>query len=404
MKRRLSNFSLLHPGPLWAIRGDWGSGKSYLMGELQRRLEAQEKVAVVSVHIWREQSEVDLHQTIVDAILSHPKVMRACFPCYPTRILLRRMGQGFLRILPRGLRLSNGYIDAKFSPDRLMPLIAQRDLEWVVACARACGLRIVLILDEVDRAIVPVAQAAIVLTRRALNLPGLAVILPYVGAQLQLKVFNPLHDYSPDLHQTLLTHLESRYPPPAQKGADGESLVLKLAFDSQQAGRAEDRDAPDKARDHLTHLILRRDLREETLVRHYATLTKDQQQILIEQAEEKYLSLRDNIPELGARDIPGVLQFETIKPLLRPEWQNVVEEKTDALGHAVLNCGSLLTLDPPRPPVIRHFEGHLAEYFARVDEFADIVSDDELLVLWITTLAWRRAQLIRGLEGERNAG
>lgn len=394
MAERLGGFSLLHPGPMWAIKGSWGSGKSHVMALLHRELESCAQVAVVNVHIWREQSETDLHLAIVDAILSHPKVLCACFARYPKRLVLRKLGQPFMRML-RGLRLTNGSLEAVLDPGKVLPLSAQRELETVVACARQKDLRIVVILDEVDRATVPVAQAAIVLTRRALGLPGLATVLPYVGEQLRLKVFNPLYDYSPDLHQTLLSHLESQYPPTVGKKADADSLVMKLAFESHTE------DSGKRGGPRLgirTHIAVRRALREETLLLHYLMLTKDQKQNLIEQSEEKYLSLRDNMPELGAGDVPKVLTFETVAPSLKLEWLQAIpgEAGWQALGVGVLRCDDDLSVDNLRPPVIRHFEGYAAEYFGQLQDFTDVVDDPALLMLWTTTLAWRKAQHIRG--------
>jgi hypothetical protein len=283
-------------------------------------------------------------------------------------------------------------------------MIAQGDLVQVVACARHKGLRIVTILDEVDRATVPVAQAAIVLTRRALALPGLAVVLPYVAAQLRNKVFNPLHDFAPDLHQTFMANLEHHYPLPPESRQESEALVMRMYFAESQTSNTADGEDKDKNKagckvtpPGFTHWAIRRALHEEALLRHYWTnLGDEERNRVIEQSQEKYLSLRVNIPRLSAEDIPKVIRFPTVYPSLPRELREHEPDakQWDAIGRVVQAAPSVLTAGEMPPPAIRHFEGQLAEVFAQLAQFR--VPDDpgikELLILWSTTLAWRKAQ------------
>jgi len=408
MVSRLSGFDLAQPGPLWAIQGSWGSGKSFLMAQLQQRLESKEDVAVVYIHIWREQTEHDLHLAVVEAILSHPKVLCRCFSAYPNTLILRKLVHAFTRLMPFGMRLSNGSMEALIDPHKALPMIAQGDLEQVVACARHKGLRIVTILDEVDRATVPVAQGAIVLTRRALALPGLAVVLPYVAEQLKNKVFNPLHDFAPELHQTFMANLEHHYPLPPESRQECEALVMRIYFAESQTSNAADGESTDKNKagckvtpPGFTHWAIRRALHEEALLRHYWTnLGDEERNRVIEQSQEKYLSLRVNIPKLTAEDIPKVIRFPTVYPSLpKALREKVPQEKEErwegALGQAVQAApSSVLTAGNMPPPAIRHLEGRLAEIFAQL-AYCPVLDEpgiEELLILWSTTLAWRKAQ------------
>jgi hypothetical protein len=406
MVSRLSGFDLVQPGPLWAIQGSWGSGKSFLMALLQQRLESRENVAVVYIHIWREQTEHDLHLAVVEAILSHPKILCRCFSAYPNTLILRKLGYAFTRLMPFGMRLNNGSLEALIDPHKALPMIAQGDLEQVVACARHKGLRIVTILDEVDRATVPVAQAAIVLTRRALALPGLAVVLPYVAEQLKNKVFNPLHDFAPDLHQTFMANLEHHYPLPPESREKHEGLSMRMYFEGSQTNLTADGVVEDKTKAErkaafswLTHWAIRRALHEEALLRHYWTkLGVEERNRVIEQSEEKYLSLRVNIPRLTAKDIPRAIRFPTVYHSLPGKLREheLDAKRWDAIGRAVKDApSSVLTAGEMPPPAIRHFEGRLAEIFAQLAHFSEPNEPGikaELLILWSTTLAWRKAQ------------
>lgn len=395
MTAQLSSFDLIHPGPLWAIKGGWGSGKSFLMEALHRELEANEQVAVVYIHIWREQTEHDLHLAIVEAILSHPKLLLECFSAYPNSMVLRKIGHFFSRVMPFGMKVANGSLEVLLDPQKALPMIAQQDLEQVVACARRKGLRIVTILDEVDRATIPVAQAAIVLTRRALNLPGLAVVLPYVEGQLRRKVFTPLHDFSPDLHQTFLANLEHQHPITPSESKETEQLAMRLHFaGSNGKDVAEDNHESPRLR-KSTHWSLRRELHDEALLRQFWNLNKQNRSRLIEQSEEKYLSKRVNLPRLIDMDIPAVLHFPSVKASLPKDWHPFLpgEKRGLAFGKATTQAPSIL-LFPGSPPAIRHFEGYLAEYLDQLKYFASppAANVKPYLILACAVLAWRKAQ------------
>lgn len=451
MRARLEGFSMSAPGPLWAIKGSWGSGKSFLMNALHRELEGEEKLAVVYMHVWREQSEADLHLAMVDAILSHPKILRNCFHLYPNRVVIRSMLHSLKKVLPRGFLWKNGAMEAMLDPERVLPLSAQRELEIIIAGARLKNLRVVMVLDEIDRASAAVAQAALLLTRRALGLPGLGLVLPYVGDQLREKVFNPLHDYSPDLQQTMLTQLELlgtkggtetdwKYDQQEEPGG----LVWKLALGVADKSPGVDNQSPKAGYECLpkpnSHVELRRLVRDDQLLLKYLKMPEKERQLFLVRSEEKYLTLRDNIPPLSADDIVPVMRFDTVIHGFNQEEQECLRKvcpQDNALkfGKAVINsvkrsfksepgndnqksgddAGDNLTL-----PLVRHFEGRLAEYAGSTSGYdyiifdppgegksLDVISDAqtdtsqaeitpfEIKLLCVAAMAWRSAQFIR---------
>ncbi|MBI4741965.1 MAG: hypothetical protein HY777_10560, partial [Betaproteobacteria bacterium] len=256
-------------------------------------------------------------------------------------------------------------------------------------------------LDEVDRATIPVAQAAVVLTRRALSLPGLAVVLPYVEGQLRHKVFNPLHDFSPDLHQTFLVNLEHQHPIKPPEGMEIEELVMRLYFaetsgEGKEISKDKEKNGEKLRLPKSTHWSIRRELHEEALLRDFWNLHEDKRKRLIEQTEEKYLSLRVNLPRLIDKDIPDVLHFPSVLPSLPKDWRPFLpdERRGLAFGLGTIRAPSELIFGDRPPPAIRHFEGYLTEYLEQLKYFASPAARKykDLLILSCTVLAWRKAQ------------
>lgn len=210
------------PGVLLGLKGQWGDGKSYVLCAAKETLEDTSKdIAVVSLNIWEHQRELDLHFALVKAVLSHPRLLTRCIDAYPVPLLFVPLLMALIRMLPKGwsFNFEVSRIALKASVPVSIPLPWQGGFRRVVEDAAREGLKLVVILDEIDRAEPEVAQAAMTMTRRALDLPGVMSILPYVEAQIRHKVFNPLTAVSPDLRATMFAVIEQTYP-----GRNGMSI------------------------------------------------------------------------------------------------------------------------------------------------------------------------------------
>lgn len=213
------------PGVLLGLKGQWGDGKSYVLFAAKETLEeGSNDVAVVSLNIWEHQRELDLHFALVKAVLSHPRVLARCIDAYPVQLLFVPLLMALIRMLPKGwsFNFEVSRLALKASVPVSIPLPWQGGFRRVVDEAACRRLKLVVILDEIDRAEPEVAQAAMTMTRRALDLPGVMTILPYVEAQIRHKVFNPLTAVSPDLRATMFAVIDETYP-----GRNGMSIEPK---------------------------------------------------------------------------------------------------------------------------------------------------------------------------------
>ncbi|MBK7901486.1 MAG: hypothetical protein IPJ99_19590 [Betaproteobacteria bacterium] len=441
MAERLQSFGLDQPGPLYAIQGGWGSGKSFLMAELQARLQANPDIASVYAHVWREQTACDLHLALVDTILADHKILKRCFSAYSNRFVIHKLGDDLRRYLPRGLQFKNSVMEATIDPTQALPMLAQREFEKVVACAVRSGLRIVICLDEIDRSTPAVAQAAIVMTRRALGLKGLAILLPYVDVQLSHKVFNPLNDYSPDLHQTFLVSLDSQHSQPVNEvlRSSDDGTGSAPATVSKDAPAGTDSNAKTKVDpSNITLFAQHRRSREAAILQTYASLHEDERVRIQHQNEEKYLSLKEHVPTLAPSDLPKMLIFETVFRSLRKELANELKtadllnslrqelissvpestrETPSARNQDVCNfvrgldllAKSISVDDEPgsrlSPPAIRHVEGRLVSmlgtgapgYRWSTSELPFIC--EKLVVAATICVAWRESQRLAHKKG-----
>lgn len=152
---------------------------------------------VVMVDVWKHQSEPNLHAAVVEEVLS---ARDAWYPYgwlrYPLSLFLIRA----VKQLRFSFKMGVAGIDI---PLQLPPLTGQAALARVVARARRQAVRIVIVLDEIDRAAPPVAQAAFTLARRSFDMAGVVVVLAYVDDLVRFKVFNPLVPSLPDLASTM---------------------------------------------------------------------------------------------------------------------------------------------------------------------------------------------------------
>lgn len=446
MVSRLEQFDLHRPGPLWAIRGRWGDGKSFLIRALQTKLENRSeansnKLAVVYIDVWRHQSERDLHWAMVEAIFSNPEVLRYAFDAYPVmRLLLRHVVITLHRFFA-GLTLKGAWLEVSMGMlgQQALPLMAQRDLEQVIARLRSAGVRTVVFLDEMDRATPAAAQAAIVLTRRSLNLPGLAVVMPYVEGQLEAKVFNPLQVHVPELYQTFIAHLansvyvDSNQRAQRRLGPADRSLSLLSPEDSltpddaapigltlkdridqegnrestdKQGGTTDEQPAARRYRQYEARLS---DF-ERRALRAFDALTPAEQRVLRDQTQEKYLSLRATVPDMSASDAAEMLRFKTVKDSLppksagekkAPESENEPELE-DAVRKSLESIHQFSAIRPVRPPTVRHLEGQFVETLDLVRRSAQMsLAPDELYTLQsrqvqvatAAVIAWLTAQV-----------
>ncbi len=142
------------------------------------------KVAFVRINVWRHQRDLDLHFALLSQILAHPLLLRHCLGAYPAQLLLFPVLSWLSLLLPKGmrfnLRFSQGALDANVA----VPLVGQEGFQRVVRRALNNQIRLVVLLDELDRSDPRIAQAACLIARRSLDEPGVLTILPFVETQL----------------------------------------------------------------------------------------------------------------------------------------------------------------------------------------------------------------------------
>lgn len=417
MVQRLSTFSLSREGPLWALEGRWGEGKSHIAESIRQTLETKHPdVAAVYIHIWREQTADNLHLAIVEAVLRHPRVLELGFAGYPvSRMLARKLGHWLQHLIPDGWQFSQDGITAKLDPRAALPLYAQRDLEQVVAYLRVRGKRIVLVLDEIDRSTPEVAQAALVLSRRALNLPGLAVLMPFVGEQLEQKVANPLLLQTPDLMSTFIAQVQHQRP--IRLLPEATSTAAVPTHIEQHDAKSKDNKASGSGQTHDDHsqrtIIQRRQADfERRVLEAYSGYEPRHQRHLVRQTLEKYLSLRALVPALSFRDLPHILRFESVGPLLPRAVETEPAETMEAAMKKALEAAQAY-LRPGQgggmsPPAVRHLEGRLVVLLTlsahaeapTQDGQAGHPATDPGRIAALTALAWRSAQVLQARWGE----
>jgi hypothetical protein len=416
---------------LIALRGGWGSGKSFLLQVFRRRLEADGdkggKAVVVHVDVWRHSTERDLHLALFEALLSHPEVPP--FPAllrYPVTLVPVLWLRYFSRVLQRGQIEVSGLKVALTLP----VLLWQKSLEHAVAVTRRRGRRVVWILDEIDRCSPELAQGAVALARRALSLPGSIVILPFVPEQLRYKVFNPLRLSRPDLDSTLQALIFDYATGVDPSRPMMEALQMKKLLQGlppvrrpgtlRRAGAAEDSSPPDaELLPGLEEVFAWR------LACWFGEAGAGVRNRLAYLFEEKYLSMVLPIPKLGLED---AVEMVEVFPTLRPYFEQFLsrnglhEDDRDALRRG-LTAALRKYLDRPgtqdrrQPvPMIRHLEGELLLQLrdlaqapaALVDQAPDGYDGRAYARTALATaliLAFRRSwELVRKREGGRSLG
>lgn len=226
------------PGRMAGLHGAWGTGKSFVVRALlaEAQKPENEKILAVHVNIWEEQREQDLHLALVRAVLGHNRLFQAMVGRYPRRLLFAPLLGVLSRLLPKGLEVALGGSQASLKAGVSIAMLWQQSFRQVVEGAVRNGWRFIVILDEIDRADPPLAQAAITLARRALDLPGVLVVMPYVEEQIRYKVFNPLNAVSPDLLGTQEAILEDTELTPAE-AAQWETVVNAMLASGTGSGK-----------------------------------------------------------------------------------------------------------------------------------------------------------------------
>lgn len=374
-------------GSLIVVRGEWGSGKSYLIRRLRHELDGQEASwpdgkppVVVYIDIWRHSSEPDLHFALLEALLSHPAVPPGpAFFRYPMALLPVLLLRSVTRIFKDGQMHLGPFKLAVTLPT----LIWQHILEQVVWRIRRRRRSVLWILDEIDRSSPAMAQAAVTLARRALNLPGCVVLLPYVQEQLRFKVFNPYAVSRPDIGSTLqavMWEYALRVDPnlSLQKALlEGERLPDPLGvYRAVESG--DGKKASRESTDLLEQILAAEPA--ATLERHLqwrlstwlAGARRGVRERLSFLFEEKYLSLRLDVPPLTASEVAEMVQrFPHLEPLYRRfmtenglDGSGEEAAETDrkiraAIAGAIEAYHKRSRIDSRHRPMIRHLEGDL---------------------------------------------
>ncbi len=170
-----------------ALRGDWGSGKSVMLRSLQADLHAA-GVPDVWFNAWQHQTESLQHALLLDIareLVSHEPRLWKQIPAWH---LVASRTVSILGLAISALRMK-AVLALRYTP----PAVSFReDLERLLeAYWKRHQLPLVLVIDEVDRCEHLVAQRLLPLTQRFLDVPGIAVVMPYVERQLRHKVFHP---------------------------------------------------------------------------------------------------------------------------------------------------------------------------------------------------------------------
>lgn len=216
------------PARVVKFEGRWGEGKSFLLRRFPDALRAHaaendiESPAVVMIDVWKHQAEPDLHLAIFEEVLRNRHYLRGFgWLAYPWTVFAGRHLSGALMTL--SLKLQSAAVDF---PVKLPALPWQRPLERLVRRQQKRRRRTVIVLDEIDRAAPVMAQTAITLALRSLDLPGSVVVLSYVEPIMRYKAFNPLvpnalADVASSMEAILFEEAFDRPEPSLTAPADG---------------------------------------------------------------------------------------------------------------------------------------------------------------------------------------
>ncbi len=211
-----------YEGKIVSINSSWGTGKTSIVRNFERlsnlpRVDSGQTASMHPVNLvvsyynaWSNQMEPDPEYAIVRHLIADRRVMWPygwlAVPAW--RIIAKTISSAVRSLGGLKLKVSTVSVEGGLTPNP-PSLNWTRTLENLAWCTwkRGPGGRngasLVLIVDDVDRCAPLVAQNYVTLLRRGLNLPHLAIVLPYTANQLRYKVFDPLSVDLPDLGSSM---------------------------------------------------------------------------------------------------------------------------------------------------------------------------------------------------------
>jgi hypothetical protein len=274
-------------GRVLPIEGRLGEGKSFLVQWLKHNCDGQRsKPVVVVVDVWQQQTESDLQAAILEALFCHPAYLaRLGWLQVPASFLFARWIAA-VRVLRSRFELRVRDSKAGLELDFDIPgLRWQSHFERATARMVRAGRNTVVVLDEIDRSTPLVAQAALTLARRSVDVPGVTVLIPYIRSLIRYKAFNPLLPVLPDLGSSMDAILyEERFAVRSSSALGGDPTDAILTTWEDLGGRpvAHEAGFPPKT---LTGDQLTQALRLGV----FATAAGPLRERLQERFEEKYL-------------------------------------------------------------------------------------------------------------------
>lgn len=189
------------------LQAKWGAGKSTTMEHFLRALDSwSDRFVAVRVNVWEYEDYDDLQFGAMQALLAHPRVLeRYGWMNFPLWMLAREWGG--LRFDAFKFSWGQNTVDGNGN----LHLPWQSRFERIVARQHLAGRRVVLVLDEVDRASAPATQAVLTLLTRSLALPGVVTVVPFVEDVIRFKAFHPDMLALDDLRDTVSGFLHEKW-------------------------------------------------------------------------------------------------------------------------------------------------------------------------------------------------
>jgi hypothetical protein len=203
----LEQASLAPTPQVLGLQASWGAGKSMLMEHLVRSLDLYpNRYVAVRLNVWEHEDYNDLQFGIMQALMAHPRVLEGYgWMDFPLWMLVREWG---------GLRFRHfrfGWGQNEADADGSLRLPWQNRLERLVARQHLAGRRVVVVLDEVDRASASATQSVLTLLTRSLALPGVVAVVPFVENVIRYKAFHPDQVMLDDLRDTVSAYLHEAW-------------------------------------------------------------------------------------------------------------------------------------------------------------------------------------------------
>ncbi len=282
-------------GPMcMGLDGRWGAGKSTIADSFVDRLnqaphhQVTRPCVAVKISVWEYQGLYDLQWGVLQALYAHPASLRRLgwlqFPLWMWLFTWIKFGLVKVKVSLFGSQV-NG--------DGELHLPWQDHLEIAVGRLVRRGIRIVLVLDEADRATPRVAQVAFTLIQRSLQLSGVLVLLPFVQPQIREKAFSPLLIESEDIKTTAFAWFRENLD-------DARPTTGAATFTEAVRYQCPEDAIPDS----------------ERLFREYAYYWLDHPELHNEyfrRMESKYLQIRKLVQPLGLDDLLAIARLPMVR-------------------------------------------------------------------------------------------